>query len=129
MGDSVPSEKQVSLPTAELIKVSKNISLLPPLSRKGHGPGLIIVLSENAPRYPQGGVICVDGVPPPLLKWAEEGFAVVEIRHDQSDIQESGSREKAALQKAVGALEECEQCDSSDGIGMICGWSSSPIPL
>lgn len=110
MGDI---EGQVSLPTADLVLVSDSISLLPPLTRKGHGPGLILVLPEGAPQYPEGGALCVDGIPPPLLKWAEEGFAVIEIRHG------SGIIEKDALQKAVAALEECEKCDTKDGIGMI----------
>ncbi|EXJ60016.1 hypothetical protein A1O7_04164 [Cladophialophora yegresii CBS 114405] len=108
-----------ALPTAELVKVTDHISLLPPLSRRGHGPGLVLVLPENAPRYPRDGVICVDGIPPPLLKWAEEGFAVVEIRCGGSDGMGSENVEKAALQKAITALEECDKCDAKDGIGMI----------
>ena len=109
-------EDPVKLPTADLVNVDDHVSLLPPLSRRGYGPGLIIVLPEDAPRYTQGGIVCEDGIPPPLLKWAEEGFAVVEIRG-------SAFKTTAAVQevfaKATAALESCEACPDGSGIGLI----------
>ena len=122
MGDSSLPQPQASLPlpTASLISINHNISLLPPLTRKGHGPGLILVLPVGAPQYPEGGSKCIDGIPPPLLKWAEEGFAVVEIRHDASDIGGSGEVEREAVAQAMKALEACEGCDVEEGVGMIC---------
>jgi carboxymethylenebutenolidase len=107
---------QSSLPQADLVEVDNNIALLPPLSRKGRGPGMILVLPHNAPKYPEGGVLCVDGTPPPLLKWSEEGFAVVEIR--------GGNVGKETVEKALKTLDECAKCDINDGVGMIC---PSPI--
>ncbi|OAP65355.1 hypothetical protein AYL99_01327 [Fonsecaea erecta] len=116
MAESITAaEEHVSLPTADLVKVADHISLLPPLSRKGHGPGLILVLPAKAPRYTDGGVVCEDGIPPPLLKWAEEGFAVVEIRGEGFT---QGST-MADVVKALAALEGCEKCDFNDGIGMV----------
>ncbi|OAG39897.1 hypothetical protein AYO21_05963 [Fonsecaea monophora] len=115
---SAAAEEHISLPTADLVKVTDHISLLPPLSRKGHGPGLILVLPANAPRYTNGGVVCENGIPPPLLKWAEEGFAVVEIRGEEFT-QGSTTTATEILAKAVAALEECEKCDVKDGIGMV----------
>ncbi|KIW28046.1 uncharacterized protein PV07_07734 [Cladophialophora immunda] len=112
------AEEQVSLPTAELVKVSDHISLLSPLSRKGHGPGLILVLPAGAPRYRDGGVVCEDGIPPPLLKWAEEGFAVAEIRGEELT-QGSSTATTQILTKALAALEACEKCDFNDGVGMV----------
>lgn len=116
MGDSSSIEEPVKLPTAELVKVDDHISLLPPLSRRGHGPGLILILPQEAPSYPQGGVVCENGIPPPLLKWAEEGFAVVEIR-------EGAFTTTAAAQEvfaeATAALESCEPCRDENGIGLI----------
>jgi carboxymethylenebutenolidase len=103
---------KTSLPEADLLKIDNTIALLPPLSRKGHGPGLIIVLPRDAPAYPEGGVLCVDGTPPPLLKWSEEGFAVIEVR--------GGNIAKPILEKAVKALDDCAKCDVDDGIGIIC---------
>ncbi|KIY03085.1 uncharacterized protein Z520_01552 [Fonsecaea multimorphosa CBS 102226] len=112
------AEEQVSLPTAELVRVSDHISLLPPLSRKGRGPGLIIVLPANAPRYAAGGVVCEDGIPPPLLKWAEEGFAVAEIRGEEFS-QGTTLETALILGDALSALERCEKCDYNDGVGMV----------
>lgn len=116
MGDSSSIEIPVKLPTADLVKVDDHISLLPPLSRRGHGPGLILILPQDTPSYAEGGVVCENGIPPPLLKWAEEGFAVVEIR-------EGAFTTTAAVQEvfaeATAALESCEPCSDEDGIGLI----------
>ncbi|EXJ89904.1 carboxymethylenebutenolidase [Capronia epimyces CBS 606.96] len=109
-------EEPVQLPTAELVRVDEHISLLPPLSRRGYGPGLIIILPEETPAYAQGGVVCEDGVPPPLLKWAEEGFATVEIR--EAAFTRSGSVQ-SVLGRAVAALGACERCREEGGIGVI----------
>lgn len=116
MGELADSEEPVKLPTAELVEISEYISLLPPLSRRGYGPGLMIVLPEGTPTYRQGGVVCEDGVPPPLLKWAEEGFAVVEIREAafRGDISV-----QQVLDRAVADLVDCEQCHEDGGIGII----------
>ncbi|KIW89336.1 uncharacterized protein Z519_10190 [Cladophialophora bantiana CBS 173.52] len=111
--------EQVSLPTAELVKVSNHISLLPPLSRKGHGPGLVIVLPADTPSYTDGGVVCENGIPPPLLKWAEEGFAVVEIRGDTFTGGSTTATTTQILAKALTALEGCEKCDFNEGVGMV----------
>ncbi|KIV82618.1 hypothetical protein PV11_04716 [Exophiala sideris] len=121
MGDSSVMEDPVKLPSADLIKVGDYISLLPPLSRRGSGPGLILLLPENAPSYTQGGVVCEDGIPPPLLKWAEEGFAVVEIR-EPAFMTTASAQEVFA--KAVAVLESCEACPNGSGIGLIV-YSSS----
>lgn len=123
MGDQVETEQaeHVPLPTADLVRLSDYVSLLPPLSRRGYGPGMILVLPEGSPRYTQGGVLCEDGIPPPLLKWAEEGFAVVEIREEElAEGDRSSSTEKEVVETAVKALRECETCKDDGGIGMIC---------
>ncbi|KAI1609038.1 carboxymethylenebutenolidase [Exophiala viscosa] len=116
MGDSSVMEDPVRLPTADLVTVDHHSSLLLPLSRRGYGPGLIIVLPEDAPTYTQGGIVCEDGIPPPILKWAEEGFAVVEIR-------ESAFKATAAAQeafaKAAAALESCKACPDGSGVGLV----------
>ncbi|KIW11435.1 hypothetical protein PV08_10735 [Exophiala spinifera] len=109
-------EPQVALPTAELSSVDDHISLLPPLSRRGYGPGLILVLPADAPTYPEGGTVCVNQTPPPLLKWAEEGFAVVEIREAAF---KSTRTAQEVFAKAVVALEGCDNCNEKDGIGLI----------
>ncbi|KAL2398011.1 hypothetical protein ABEF95_000965 [Exophiala dermatitidis] len=116
MAESPGVEGQATLPTAELGKIDSHISLLPPLSRRGYGPGLIIVLPEDTPTYTDGGVVCEDGIPPPLLKWAEEGFAVLEIR--EAALRDTDSAQNV-VDKAVAALEQCKQCRPEGDMGMI----------
>ncbi|KAG8693573.1 hypothetical protein FRC09_010414, partial [Ceratobasidium sp. 395] len=49
-----------------------------PLTQKTHGPGLILVLSDRySTAQPQAGPLRLD--PPPVQKWAEEGFCVLGI--------------------------------------------------
>ncbi|KAG9123511.1 hypothetical protein FRC07_014844 [Ceratobasidium sp. 392] len=64
----------------------------PPLTHKTRGPGLILVLyAQYSNTKPQDGLRQLD--PPPVQKWAEEGFCVLEIivpggREDRSDKRE-----------------------------------------
>lgn len=116
MGSPSDMDESVQLPQAELLSISPHVSLLPPLSRRGDGPGLIAVLPKETPAYKQGGVVCEDGIPPPLLKWAEEGFAVVEIREEALDV---GDDVQRVFDAAVAALRECETCHIDDGIGLV----------
>ena len=43
------NEIEVALPTAELKELAPGVSLLPPLTRSGYGPGLIIMLPNGTP--------------------------------------------------------------------------------
>lgn len=52
--------------------VAPHITFQAPLSRRGHGPGLIIVADHYAALDKSDTSLD----PPPLVKWAEEGFAV-----------------------------------------------------
>jgi carboxymethylenebutenolidase len=104
------------LPTAELKDLAEGVSLLPPLSRRGHGPGIIILLPKDTPSYTNGGTVCSDGIPPPLLKWAEEGFAVVQILEAAL---EQARNVNDILELAVLALKGCEKCHEEDGIGLV----------
>lgn len=126
MVEQTEMEPPVAIPTAELSKVDDHISLLPPLSRRGYGPGLILVLPQDAPAYPEGGTVCVNQVPPPLLKWAEEGFAVVEVREPAF---KSTSRAQEVLAKAVTVLEGCDKCNENDGIGLIGKANNLPCAI
>lgn len=76
---SVENEIEVILPAAELKELVPRVSLLPPLTCRRYGPGLIIILPSGSPDYREGGTLCEDGVPPSLLNRSEEGFWVVEI--------------------------------------------------
>ncbi|CAN9353954.1 unnamed protein product [Alternaria alternata] len=64
-----PSSSSQRAPPPLPRTISPSITLQPPLSRRGKGPGLVLVLDHYAAREAKDG--CLD--PPPLQKWAEEG--------------------------------------------------------
>ncbi|VUC32422.1 unnamed protein product [Clonostachys rosea] len=95
------------LPTAQLKNIKPGMSLLPPLSRRGFGPGLILLAADT------GDLLNISqGVPSTLLKWAEEGYAVF-------CLDASALEQKTALREAVNALEECDKCEPKGKIGLI----------
>lgn len=54
-----------------------------------------------------------DGVPSPLIKWAEEGYAVVEIRAEALK-----SAHGDPIRSAIEALYGCDVCEPKDKIGL-----------
>ena len=60
------------LPTPQLEQPLPSVSLLLPLSRRGTGPGLILLL----PDLGQNILLIENGIPSPLVKWAEESYVV-----------------------------------------------------
>lgn len=62
------------LPQPNLQNIGQGISLLNPLSRRGKGPGIILLV-------PRASDVLINekGAPSPLCKWAEEGYAVAQI--------------------------------------------------
>ena len=74
-------ETPVPLPSAPAIQISRDVTLQPPLTRLGKGPGLIIFVPKELPLVE--GAHSLD--PPPLQKWAEEGYAVLEFKIDPAD--------------------------------------------
>ncbi|KAF4548408.1 Hypothetical protein D9617_28g065140 [Elsinoe fawcettii] len=99
-----------ALPQPKLTQLSGGSSLLLPLSRKGTGPGLIAVTPESS----ASNLDIVEGVPSPLIKWAEESFTVVEIK--SAAIQKDAS---TALREAQDALSNCSQCEPKDKIAIV----------
>ncbi|KAI1027029.1 hypothetical protein LB504_008126 [Fusarium proliferatum] len=66
------------LPAVRLRNPTVSLTILEPLSRRGSGPGLIILVPETGKAT--SDTLRIDGcVPSPLMKWAEEGFTVAEI--------------------------------------------------
>ena len=91
-----------------------NTTLQTPLSRRGVGPGLLVVVPKEYKDRTQAEVNkTLD--PEPLQKWAEEGFAVVEVKVDA----ESKGDEILHIQSAIRALVDLPQCTPSDTIGVI----------
>ncbi|KAL1872315.1 hypothetical protein VTK73DRAFT_1546 [Phialemonium thermophilum] len=95
------------LPEPRFSEVQPSILLLPPLSRRGQGPGLIVLCPEV-----EDPLAIVDGVPWVLVKWAEEGYAVIGIQ-PRALVDAS-----ASLRHALEALSACDGC-TSDKIGIV----------
>ncbi|RDW66983.1 putative carboxymethylenebutenolidase protein [Coleophoma crateriformis] len=123
MADSVESTP-VALPSAKPIRLAANVTLQPPLSRRGSGPALIIFLPAAYVPSKENNSKTLD--PEPIQKWAEEGFCVIEVKTgggtappptlDSAD----GGVWKAdeVIQKSVLALGACEEFDKT-AIGAI----------
>lgn len=106
------------LPSAKLQVLRTGVSLQPPLTRLGSGPGLIILTSEEI--YDEK-VTQRDDAPTAVLKWAEEGYTVIQVSAtavESSDI-------KTVFDEALNALEKCDACQPKDKVGLVCRFSSS----
>lgn len=110
----------VALPSAPRVTLAPNVFLQPPLSRRGTGPGLVLFLPDIS--FAPGESKPLD--PEPILKWAEEGFAVVGVISPE---RESSSIEQS-LTLAVDALAALNEVDIKDKFGVI-GAISSPLDL
>lgn len=99
-------ETPVPLPSAPVVQLADSLTLQPPLTRRGHGPGLVILV----PAYEICPVEAAKSLdPPPLQKWAEEGFAVVQIRCTGTA---SGTWDFAqAIREGLDALIALPECD------------------
>lgn len=110
------SEKEVPLPSAPLQELSSTLSLQPPLSRRGTGPGIIVFLPPAASlksHESQGLEKPLD--PEPVYKWAEEGYCVVGVSAEVT----SEKDVKDALETAIDALVKSETTDIKDKIGVL----------
>ncbi|KAL0580900.1 hypothetical protein V5O48_001094 [Marasmius crinis-equi] len=105
-------EQEVSLPSAPLLILSKNVVLQPPLTRSGSGPGMIMFLP------PEGSFNRRTNLgrpldPEPVQKWAEEGFAVVGATIPEEDANDGWSIPEV-LTKGVEALLSLKELDVKD---------------
>jgi carboxymethylenebutenolidase len=108
-------QKPALLPSAKPTQLGPNVVLQPPLSRRGKGPALLIITpSEYRGRDAKDLHKTLD--PEPLQKWAEEGFAVVDVKVGSNfqtflDACETGI-------EALKALPECTFDGKLGAIGM-----------
>jgi carboxymethylenebutenolidase len=92
-------------------RLADNITLQAPLSRFGKGPGLVLLVSKDyKSRSPTDISKTLD--PEPQQKWAEEGFAVVEVKVDPATVEED-------FKTAVAALKKLPECASYSTVGVI----------
>jgi hypothetical protein len=108
--EATPPSAPLSYPEPQI--VSPHITLQAPLSRRGKGPGLILVLDHYA--LIEKSEKHLD--PPPLQKFAEEGFAVVQLLVP-GKVEDGG---EFPLQKVLEVLKGCDACEFEKGVGMIC---------
>ncbi|GES60460.1 LEA domain protein [Aspergillus terreus] len=96
------------LPVPRTETLAPGLSLIPPLSRRGSGPGMIVLVPDGTPH-----AINIDkGAPSPALKWAEESYTVIEIR-------ESALDEGDPLVRAIEELRKYEKCTPKDAVGLV----------
>ncbi|KAJ5642854.1 NTF2-like protein [Penicillium longicatenatum] len=100
------------LPTPRLTTPIPGLSLLLPLSRLGTGPGIILLVPDASSS--QIKLKIADGVPSPLLKWAEEGYTVVEI--EQSALE---TNPQEVLKQAIECIVHCDRCEPKNSIGLV----------
>ncbi|KAH9482461.1 hypothetical protein JR316_0004561 [Psilocybe cubensis] len=98
-----------TLPSAPRVALTPTICLQPPLSRRGTGPGLVLFIPDV--NFAPGVSKPLD--PEPVLKWAEEGFAVAAITSSEnSEIEKS-------LTLALEALVALDEVDVKDKFAVI----------
>ncbi|KAJ6126555.1 hypothetical protein N7523_002167 [Penicillium sp. IBT 18751x] len=96
------------------MELQPNIVLQRPLSRCERGPGLILV-RPSCYADCQGQNHSLD--PEPLLKWAEESFAIAQITFDAETI--DAARVQDRIQAAKDGLHNLEECAAKDTYGLI----------
>lgn len=107
----------VPLPSAPIRPLAPNATLQPPLSRRGHGPGLVVIdPGYDLPPKPSADQLD----PAPQYKWAEEGYAVVRISVGGSLCDAQGEKWSVTeLGSAVEALTGLEECDVKEKFGLL----------
>lgn len=105
-------ETPVALPSASAFEVSDTITIQPPLTRRGHGPALVILVPSDLDLGSSAKTLD----PPPLQKWAEEGFTVAQLK-----VADGASKNlKSDLRRALEACPGVKECEGSDKLGLIC---------
>ncbi|KAL2827284.1 hypothetical protein BJY01DRAFT_255739 [Aspergillus pseudoustus] len=99
------------LPDAKPVKLTANLTIHAPLSRQGHGPGVVIIRSAVDPTA-KNEKETLD--PEPMQKWAEESFVVAQIQ-----VAEDHATIKEDLLQALGALTAHEACSQKSEYGII----------
>jgi carboxymethylenebutenolidase len=101
------------LPSAKLQILKPGLSLQPPLTRLGTGPGLVLL---TTPEVYDEKLLQRDDAPTAVLKWAEEGYAVFQVSAEAVETSEIG----AVLKQAFDAFEQCDACQPKDKVGLVC---------
>lgn len=120
-------ETPVPLPSAPIVRLAGNATLQPPLTRRGFGPGLIIITpklstleNERQEKIDKPDSEKTNPLDPlPQKKWAEEGYAVVQLTFGDGNQGQEEWDIGTAFNKAIKALEGLETCNVHDRFGLI----------
>ena len=126
MADTIPVYPPVPLPSAPVVLLAPNLSLQPPLSRRGHGPGLIVVdPGYDLQALPSAEPPSQTLDPAPQYKWAEEGYAVVRLTFSNN-----GERTDLVtdITKAIDSLNDLEECDVKNKYALLSRVPKAPLP-
>jgi len=108
-----PNGKASKTPDAKAYEAGDGLMIQPPLIRRGHGPALIVLIPEGVDTAFHEKTLD----PPPLQKWAEEGWAVAQITiaDDETSLRHRISDALAALRD----IQPLGSCDSTEKTGLI----------
>ncbi|KAK9343427.1 hypothetical protein V1522DRAFT_413190, partial [Lipomyces starkeyi] len=104
--------------------LAHNAVLQPPLSRRGHGPGLVIIIPET-----HCDISCkVTLYPHPMQKWAEEGFAIVRVSFSTEPLHSTIWDIGQALELGVATFKSLLECDVKDKFAVLIYGSKFDFP-
>ncbi|KAK6439820.1 hypothetical protein LTR95_003960 [Oleoguttula sp. CCFEE 5521] len=107
------SEATTSLLATKIEAITDSISLIHPLSRKGSGPGIVLLVSESG-ITDKSQLRIENGIPSATMKWAEEGYCVVEV------LPRAWPSGEDPLERAVDALQQASTCHPKEKVGIVC---------
>ncbi|KAK0736306.1 hypothetical protein B0T21DRAFT_288399 [Apiosordaria backusii] len=90
------------------------LKLQTPLSRRGTGPGLIIVSGRNIQDSLADDAVTQTLDPQPRKKWAEEGYTVADVRLDDVLSPQRVWEIRKQLVEAIGALGQAKECQGEE---------------
>ncbi|KAH6976249.1 hypothetical protein BKA56DRAFT_589310 [Ilyonectria sp. MPI-CAGE-AT-0026] len=100
------------LPETHLDPVCQGITLLQPLSRRGEGPGLIVLVPNTGVTGPSTLAI-EEGIPCPLMKWGEEGYTTVEVTESAFETKSD------PIKEAIASFAKHECANPKNVVGLI----------
>lgn len=108
-----------------IISTCEKVEIIQPRTRRGKGPGLILVLSNLYGPHSQHDLPGhLD--PEPLEKWAEEGFAVAQV---QLSVDNLFSRDDLGklFSEALESLARLPECEGNGKVGVVGEISSTSV--
>ena len=122
------NEQAPPLPSAPLITLSSNLVIQPPLTSRGSGPGIVLLLQNPSclstslqSRRPLD--------PEPVQKWAEEGFTVAGVTLTPSSVFDQASAISSVIKQGIDCLLQVKELDDRDKFAVIGNSFSSRYVL